>query len=445
MRHALVRRDVAMHDDPLRAQSLSLAVGGVLATLAVAAGAVIALVRPQELPDSAPILIARESGALFVRVGDTLHPVLNLASARLISRSAASPVSVSEAPLARAKKGPVMGIPGAPATIGPPLPGQAWTVCDGDRTVVAVGDGPLEHVDEARPVLVTARGESAAVTYLLYDGQRAAVDLRNLAIVRALRLDDVAPMSVSRALLDTVPEVPAIVPPSIPGAGGPGPATLGGATIGSVVVVQRAEGAEHYVVLRDGVQLVGDVAADLIRFTYDDHARPVSSVAPAAIAALPMSRALAVTTYPDRAGRPVGAADRRTVCARWQPRGRADSSSKTVVVSGDSSLDAQASIRDLAQADGEGPGVDAVLIPGGASAYVRSAGIVGDDGSTGPRFLITDGGVVHGVHDEAAATALGLVQPPEAAPWSILAHLPRGAELSTEAALVVRDGLAAPS
>ena len=47
MMHALVRRDVAMHDDPLRAQSLSLAVGGVLATLVVAAGAVLGLVRPQ--------------------------------------------------------------------------------------------------------------------------------------------------------------------------------------------------------------------------------------------------------------------------------------------------------------------------------------------------------------------------------------------------------------
>ena len=93
MMHALVRRDVAMLDDPLRAQSISLAVGGVLATLVVVAGLVVGLVRGTGVPDSAPIVMARDTGALYVRVGDTLHPVLNLASARLIARAAADPVS----------------------------------------------------------------------------------------------------------------------------------------------------------------------------------------------------------------------------------------------------------------------------------------------------------------------------------------------------------------
>jgi hypothetical protein len=59
MMHALVRRDVAMHEDPLRAQSLALAVGGLLATLAVAASAVVGLLRPHGVSDSAPIVIAR--------------------------------------------------------------------------------------------------------------------------------------------------------------------------------------------------------------------------------------------------------------------------------------------------------------------------------------------------------------------------------------------------
>ena len=103
-----------------------------------------------------------------------------------------------------------MGIPGAPTTIGEPLRGQAWTVCDDDRTVVAVGPSDVDRLDSSRPVLVTPRGESAATTYLLYDGQRAAVDLRNVAVVRALRLDGVVPVPVSRTLLDLVPEVPAI-------------------------------------------------------------------------------------------------------------------------------------------------------------------------------------------------------------------------------------------
>ena len=99
----------------------------------------------------------------------------------------------------------------------------------------------------------------------------------------------------------------------------------------------------------------------------------------------------------------------------------------------------------LVQADGHGPNVDAVVMPGGVSAYVRSARIVGDDGTTGPRFLVTDAGVVFGIHDDDAAKFVGLEDVPESAPWPILAHLPRGPELSVDAASVVRDGLPAPS
>ena len=40
----------------------------------------------------------------------------------------------------------------------------------------------------------------------MYDGWRAKVDLRNRAVVRALKLDGVIPRPVSRALLDATPE-----------------------------------------------------------------------------------------------------------------------------------------------------------------------------------------------------------------------------------------------
>jgi type VII secretion protein EccB len=442
MMHALVRRDVAMHDDPLRAQSVSLAVGGVLAALAIVADAVVAVVSPRGVPSSAPIVIGRESGALYVRIGDTLHPVLNLASARLVARAAANPVPAGDASIARAKRGPLMGIPGAPATMGTPLRGQSWTVCDDDRTVVAVGDADPHELSDVGPVLVTPRGESAAASYLLYDGQRAAVDLRNRAVVRALRLDGVAPVPVSRALLDLVPEVPAIVAPRIAGFGEPGPPALGALTIGTVVQVRRADVADHYVVLRDGVQSIGDVLADLIRFTYDGRARRVAEIAPAAIAAVPIVSSLPGSTLPQHARSPAGAAEHPTVCARWRPRGSVAPSSNTVVLVGERPF-REAS--HLAQADGAGPNVDAVLMPGGASAYVGSARIVGDDGRTGPRFLVTDAGVAFGVHDDDAAVSLGLGQTPEPAPWPILAHLPHGPELSTAAASVARDGLPTPS
>ena len=59
MEHALVRADARMLDDPLRAQSLSLVVGAVLAAIAVAVCAVIAVVRPGGTLGDARIVVVR--------------------------------------------------------------------------------------------------------------------------------------------------------------------------------------------------------------------------------------------------------------------------------------------------------------------------------------------------------------------------------------------------
>ena len=146
MEHALVRGDVRMLDDPLRAQSLSLGAGCVLAAIAVAVCAVLAFIQPSGDVGSATIVMARESGALYVRIGDTMHPALNLASARLITGVADEPELVSMSALDRTKRGSLVGIPGAPDTIAAPLGADesVWTVCDdttGTTTVLA-GQAP---------------------------------------------------------------------------------------------------------------------------------------------------------------------------------------------------------------------------------------------------------------------------------------------------------------
>src|SRR5262249_19596914 len=160
--------------------------------------------------------------ALYVRIGDTVHPVLNLASARLIAGAPANPEAVSMSAISNSKGGPLVGIPGAPATIAPPLGEHesGWAVCD-DATSTTVIAGAVfgDGLASGHSVLVTPRSESAATTYLLYDGWRAKVDLRNRAVVRALKLDGVTPRPVSRVLLDSTPEAPAITAPHIPDAG----------------------------------------------------------------------------------------------------------------------------------------------------------------------------------------------------------------------------------
>ena len=68
---ALLRRDIGTVNEPLRARTASLAVGCVLASVAVVGCALVALLRPRAALDRAQIVMGRESGALYVRVGDT--------------------------------------------------------------------------------------------------------------------------------------------------------------------------------------------------------------------------------------------------------------------------------------------------------------------------------------------------------------------------------------
>jgi hypothetical protein len=98
----------------------------------------------------------------------------------------------------------------------------------------------------------------------------------------------------------------------------------------------------------------------------------------------------------------------------------------------------------LAQADGAGPNVDAVFLPRGRSMLVRSTGVTGNGGGSALYYL-DEFGVVYGIHDDETAKHLGLEGPPTPAPWPVLGRLPRGPELSREAASVARDSFAGPS
>ena len=142
---ALLGRDIGTVNESLRPQTASLAVGCVLTAIALAGYAVLALLRPHADLDQARIVMDQQSGALYVRVGDTWHPVLNLASARLIAATAANPQPVRESDLTHMKRGPLLGIPGAPQLLGQPLSADesAWTICDTDGTgVTTVVVGP---------------------------------------------------------------------------------------------------------------------------------------------------------------------------------------------------------------------------------------------------------------------------------------------------------------
>jgi len=444
---ALLRRDIRTVNEPIRAQAMSLVTGCVLATIVVAGCALLAVLRPQAALGSAPIVMGQESGALYVRVGDTFHTVLNLASARLIAATDANPRPVRESELSRTKRGPLLGIPGAPQLLAQPIDEQAWTICDTDSnaspaTTVIVGpaDGPLSRrLPPEQSVLVTPY--SGSPTYLLYNGRRAVVNLSDVAVVRALRLEGIAPRTVSRSLLNAVPEAPPITAPRIPGAGDRGPAELPGFPVGSVLGMTRADRDEYYVVLSAGVQRIGQVAADLIRLDDSQGTANIIAVAPDVIRASPTVNMLPVSTFPDRVSTPLDG-DVTTLCVTWAPAqsGRAE---VWFLAGGGLPVPAGQVAVTLSQADGNGPAVDRVYLPPGRSAYVRSTGLSGDHPHAGTRYLVTDTGVRFAIHDDDAAHDLGLPATATPAPWQVLATLPSGPELGRENALVAWDTVAA--
>jgi type VII secretion protein EccB len=431
---ALLRRDVRAVNESMRAHSASLAAGCLVAAIALAVCALVAVLRPQAALDHAEIVLGRESGALYVRVGDTWHPVLNLASARLIAATDAKPQPVRESDLSRTKRGPLLGIPGAPQLLAPPLHGDesAWTICDSDTdtpTTVVIGPRQVRGLPPEQTILVTAGAGSAA--YLLYHGVRAMVDLADPAVLHALRLEGRSPRVVSQALLNAVPEAPPIAPPRISGQGGRGPAGLPGFTVGSVLRITRGDGDEYYAVLSAGVQRIGQVTADLLRMRDSQGAANVIAVAPDVIRAAPVLNSLPVATFPDRALTPLDEGT-AALCVTWNP----PSGEVAFSVGNGLPVPAGHAPVTLAQADGRGPALDAVYLPPGRSAYVRPA-------HTGTRYLVTDTGVRFAVHDDDAARRLGLPEAALPAPWPVLAGLPLGPELSRERASVARDAVAA--
>ncbi|MGZ6770664.1 MAG: type VII secretion protein EccB, partial [Mycobacteriaceae bacterium] len=224
MEHALVRKDAVMLHDPMRTQVRATAVGVVLGILALAGFALFALFKPSGgLGDSA-IVMAKDSGSLYVRVDGVLHPVMNLASARLIVGQAAAPSSVSDSALADVPRGPLLGIPGGPSL----LPGASertvdvWTVCDSltpensgstpqnqaarapaTTTVIAGALSPgAASMSGGGALLVKLPADVGGQTYLVYDGKRAKIDLSDLGVARALGLEDAAVRTMSPAVLN---------------------------------------------------------------------------------------------------------------------------------------------------------------------------------------------------------------------------------------------------
>ena len=206
-----------------------------------------------------------------------------------------------------------------------------------------------------------------------------------------------------------------------------------------MVRIDRAAAEEYYVVLARGVQRIGEVTADLIRFTDSQHTGDIDTVAPDDIAAAPILDTLPVSTFPATRGRVQRRRCVRTVAA--QPVGRqyrcvdwrfASGRRRELVVAG-AGRRRRPQRRHRLHSAGSQP---LRPIDRRSPETARAAGAL---------YFIDESGVVFGLRDEDTAKHLGLTGAPVAAPWPVLSRLPRGPELSKDAASIVRDSIAGPS
>ncbi|MEU3458071.1 type VII secretion protein EccB [Micromonospora sp. NPDC006766] len=387
--------------------------------------------------DPGAVIVEKESGARFVYRENTLHPVLNYASALLIiGADRPKTVLVSRRSIEGVPRGLPLGIPDAPDSL--PSSGRlataAWTVCSVDvteagraevRSALLIGrDAPggrslgeqallLRHPDGSLHLLWHGR------RYLLRDPDR---------VLAALAATPARATAVAPALLNTVPAGADLAPPSVRHLGEPSD-RVDGATVGDVYLVRNSGGSRQYAVAeRDGLAGITEFqAALLLARTGQGDPKPITL---GRFAALPKlsDRAPAGPAAPPAAPPRLATADGGALCAK---------------VSDDAGVpDVRVGVRppDLTAAPpravDQGGLADRVMVEPGRGAVVEAVPAPGAAG--GAICVVTDLGRRHVLTGPDVLGMLGYAGVhPVRLPASLVSLIPAGSPLDPTAARTV--------
>jgi type VII secretion protein EccB len=457
---ALTRWRVRMEVEPGRRQNLAV-VASVSAALVICLGALLwSFISPAGQVGDSPIIADRDSGALYVRVGDRLYPALNLASARLITGRPDNPHLVKSNQIASLPRGPMVGIPGAPSNFHPTGPStSSWLVCDtvSNSTGAGAPSGVTVTVIDGAPDLSNHRkvltGSDAVVlnyggdAWVIRDGRRSRIDATNRSVLLPLGLTPeqvsmAKPMS--RALYDALPVGPELTVPQIQNAGGAASFPGAPGPIGTVLVTPQISGPQQYsLVLADGVQTLPPLVAQILQNAGPGNTKPVT-VEPSALAKMPVVNKLDLSSYPDAPLNVMDIRENPATCWWWQ-KTSGENRARVQVVSGATIPVAQKDVNkvvSLVKADTTGREADQVFF---GPDYANFVAVTGNDPgakTTESLWWLTDAGARFGVDDTRdVREALGLKTKPSVAPWVALRLLPQGPTLSRADALVQHDTL----
>jgi len=450
-----------MEIEPGRRQTLAV-VASISAAAVICLGALLwSFINPSGQLNDSPIIADRDSGALYVRVGDTLYPALNLASARLIAGRPDNPHKVRSSQIAEQPHGPMVGIPGAPSEFAPSSPASSsWLVCDSVTPTPGLGaSSPLTvTVIDGKPDLQGHRhllsGSDAVVlhyanyTWVIRDGRRSRVDSLNRSVLLPLGLTPEhvsrAP-SMSRALFDALPVGPELTVPRVPDFGKPAVFPGAPGPVGTVLVTPQISGPKQYsVVLTDGVETVTPVVAQILQNEGTPSGNAPVVVAPASLAKMPVVNVMDLSAYPESPLKVVDIREDPTTCWWWE-KTAGEQRARVQLISGPT-IPVSASDTDkvvaLVKSDSSGREADRVLFGPDYANWVTVTGNDPESSTAESLWWLSSSGVRYGVdssHD--VLKALGLTSQPSPAPWVALRLLAPGPVLSRADALVRHDAL----
>lgn len=197
---------------PLRAVIAAIA----LTVIVVLVGVFYGLIRPG-LPtgwENGKLVLVSDTGARFVTVEGTLHPVINTASARLLlPANEYGVISTDQATLAGTPVGDTLGITGAPDEL-PPTSGllnTGWSACVSDDAALDVrissAGGPSPATDRA--VVVSVDG----ILHVVQGERSFAVSSEDPdAVLRAAGISALDPITVPATWLDLFTSGTALTP-----------------------------------------------------------------------------------------------------------------------------------------------------------------------------------------------------------------------------------------
>jgi type VII secretion protein EccB len=446
---------VALHDtrmlvDPLRTQTRAVLVGALILITGLAGCFLFSMIRPSGAAGNDAVLADRSTAALYVKVGEQLHPVLNLTSARLIVGRADNPTTVKSAELDQFGRGNLLGIPGAPERmVQNPSRDADWTVCDAESgpakglTVIAgrlAGGGERAAALADRSAVLV---ENDGGTWLLWQGRRSPIDLNDHAITDALGLGagPQVPRAINPGLFNVIPESPPLAAPPIPGAGEPPRFPLPvQAPVGAVVVAFDADNTiRHYVVLQDGLQQVPPVLAAVLRNTNSYGLDQPPRLGADEVSRMPVAGAVDATVYPADPVTLAAEADDPVMCAQWAKPQGANVSQLTLLSGAELPVESGTHTVDLVGSRTR------VALPPGSGYLVQTVGQEPGSPMAGAQFWVNDTGVRYGIDTASdqgkALEALGLSGPPLPIPWSVLCLYAAGPTLSKGAALTAHDAV----